>query len=213
MSMNIIKWVDQRKNWWKVFAVIFAISVGVVGRIGYQSYAYAPPERVNFVAEDGTIQFSADDIVKGKQVFLDKVLMDYGSFLGDGGMRGPDFTAEALNLTARYMNEYYLANDEQMKKIPEELREAFVKGHVQQELKTNRLDTEYYAQSQASAGSPDVEGAVVLSPAQVYAYQKVKEYYRQKFGEGGDLVGEEKFEPSNYISNPEKVEQIAAFFY
>ena len=78
MSMNIIKWVDQRKNWWKVFVLIFAISVFVVGRIGYQSYSYAPPENVSFVTEDGSVLFGPEDINGGKQVFLDKVLMDYG---------------------------------------------------------------------------------------------------------------------------------------
>ncbi len=213
MSMNIIKWVDQRKNWWKVFVLIFAISVFVVGRIGYQSYSYAPPENVSFVTEDGSVLFGPEDINGGKQVFLDKVLMDYGSFLGDGGMRGPDFTAEALNLTARYMNEYYLNQDEDMKAIPEASRESFVKNYVRDELKKNRYDADYYAQSQASTEGSQVGGAVVLSPAQVFAFTQVKEYYRQKFGEGGDLVGDEKFEPSNYITNPKKVEQLSAFFY
>jgi len=33
--------------------------------------------------------------------------MEYGSYLGDGGMRGPDFTGEALHLTATWMNEFY----------------------------------------------------------------------------------------------------------
>ena len=76
--------------------------------------------------------------------------MEYGSFLGDGGMRGPDFTAEALNLTARYMAEYYLSEDEQTKRVPEELRESFVKGYVQDELKKNRYNPDYYAQSRTT---------------------------------------------------------------
>ena len=212
MPMNIIKWVDQRKNWWKVFAVIFAFSVCVVGRIGYQTYSYAPPI-ANFVAEDGSLVFAAGDIDGGKQVFLDKVLMDYGSFLGDGGMRGPDFTAEALNLTARYMTEYYLNEDEQTKRVPEELRESFVKGYVQDELKKNRYDPDYYAQTRTTTEGPHNPGAVVLSPAQSYAFKQVTEYYRQKFGEGGELVGVEQFKPDNYITNPEKIEQLTAFFY
>lgn len=41
--MNIMKWVDQRQHWWKVFVVIFAVSVCVVGYIGYKTYEFAPP--------------------------------------------------------------------------------------------------------------------------------------------------------------------------
>jgi quinol-cytochrome oxidoreductase complex cytochrome b subunit len=33
--MNILKWIDQRRHWWKVFVIIFAVSVTVVGYIGY----------------------------------------------------------------------------------------------------------------------------------------------------------------------------------
>ncbi len=224
MGMNLTKWLDQRKNWWKVFLVIFVVSVFVVGRIGYQTYQYAPPI-VNFVDEEGESVFSAEEITAGKQVFLDKVLMDYGSFLGDGGMRGPDFTAEALNLTARYMNEYYLTQDEETKQVPEGKRESYVRGVVQDELKDNRYDPEYYAQTRPTKEGPDNPGAVVMSPAQIYAFKKITEYYGQKFGEGGLLVSSEEsvaagepdsveqFEPANYITRPEKIEHLSAFFY
>ena len=40
------------------------------------------------------------------------VLTIQAMLLGDGGMRGPDFSAQALNLTARWMNEHYLAREE-----------------------------------------------------------------------------------------------------
>ncbi|MBM3999636.1 MAG: nitric-oxide reductase [Planctomycetes bacterium] len=212
MPMNIMKWIDQRKNWWKVFLVIFAISVFVVGRIGYQTYSYAPPI-ANFVAEDGSMVFSAQHIDGGKKVFLDKVLMDYGSFLGDGGMRGPDFTAEALNLTARFMNDYYMKQDEKMKQIPDDLRESFVKDHVRNELKKNRYDKEYYSTQRSTTEGDQAKGAIVLSPAQVYAFAQVTEFYRQKFGKGGDLVGEEAFKPENYITKDENIRDLSAFFY
>ena len=42
MNLNLIKWVDQRKHWWKVFVLIFAVSVSVVGYNGYKTYEYAP---------------------------------------------------------------------------------------------------------------------------------------------------------------------------
>ena len=29
--MNLMRFVDQRKHWWKVFVLIFAVSVSLVG--------------------------------------------------------------------------------------------------------------------------------------------------------------------------------------
>ncbi|MHC5018726.1 MAG: nitric-oxide reductase, partial [Planctomycetota bacterium] len=104
--MNLIRWIDQRKHWWKVFVIIFAVSVVVVGYIGWKTYQFAPP-MCDFVDDEGAEVFGGDDIVRGQQHFLRRGLMEYGSYLGDGGMRGPDFTAEALNLTAKWMREHH----------------------------------------------------------------------------------------------------------
>ncbi len=96
----MIRFIDQRRNWWKVFVVIFAVSVTVVGYIGYKTYEYAPPV-VDFKNERGQVVFSAQSVTDCQRVFKRYGLMDYGSYLGDGGLRGPDFAAEALKLTAK----------------------------------------------------------------------------------------------------------------
>jgi nitric oxide reductase subunit B len=38
-------------------------------------------------------------------------------------------------------------------------------------------------------------------------------YYRQKFGDGGDLVGAEVFAPANYITDIASLDQLTAFFF
>ena len=107
--MDIMTWLDKQKNWWKTFFLVFVFIVSVVGYIevlrGYRTYEYAPA-RADFADEIGTLIFSGEEIAEGQQVSFHDNLMDYGSFLGDGATRGPDFTAEALNLTAHYMTEY-----------------------------------------------------------------------------------------------------------
>ena len=172
--MNILSWIDQRRHWWKVFVLIFTVSVVVVGYIGVKTYQYAPPV-CDFIDEQGKVVFSGADINAGQQIFLRYGLMEYGSFLGDGGMRGPDFTGEALNLTARWMNEFY---DGQWKaKIPEDhTRAIVVKSLVQEELKQNRFSADYQPKE---AGRFD-PGAVTMSPAQVASFQKLNQYYVQK---------------------------------
>ena len=209
--MSIVKWLDQRKQWWRIFIIIFTVSVVVVGYIGYKTYEYAPP-MCDFVDEDGQLVFAAEDIPQGQQVFLRYGLMEYGSFLGDGGMRGPDFTAEALNRVATWMNESY--DEEWKSKFPDEdRRTAVVRTIVQEELKENRYDPDYYS-SKGDTSEPKYQpGAVVLSKGQAEAFGKLEQYYTQMFAEGGDLVGDEVFQPTNYITDPEDVRQMTAFYF
>lgn len=209
--MSISNLLDQRKHWWKVFVIIFAVSVSVVGYVGYKTYQYAPPI-CDFVDEQGAVVFAAEDIPAGQQVFFRYGLMEYGSYLGDGGMRGPDFTGEALNHTAKWMNDFY---DQQWKaKIPEaDLRKPVVQSLVQKEIKENRYNRNYYAEHGKARHSKYQPGAVVMSAAQVHAFKLLQQYYKEVFGAGGKLAGVEQFKPANYITNPEQVRQLSAFFH
>jgi len=209
--MNILKIIDQRKNWWKIFVIIFAVSVCVVGYIGFKTYEYAPP-RSNFVDGEGNVVFSSAEVQAGQSVFLGRGLMDYGSYLGDGGMRGPDYTGEALNKTAQWMNEFY---DEQWKaREPDaEVRATIVRALVQKEVKANGYVAYYYSKGGGREQSKFEPGAIVLTPGQVYAARKLEAYYTQMFGEGGELVGEEAFTPANYITDAQSIKELTAFFY
>lgn len=199
--MDVVRWIDKRQHWWRVFVVIFAVSVVVVGYIGYKTYQYAPPI-ADFVTkgESGTaaVVFPARSITDGQQVFFRYGLMEYGSYLGDGAMRGPDFSAQALHLTATWMNEFY--DDQWRKKVPEaKQREHVVRALVQEELKKNRYDAD--------------TNQVTMSPAQAAAFEKLVLFYGEVFGEGGTLAGAEAFEPVNYITEPKEIRDFAAFCY
>jgi len=195
--MNILKWIDRRQHWWKVFVIILAVSISVVGYIGYKTYQYAPP-LADFVEEGGDAVFAAGSITDGQQVFFRYGLMGYGSYLGDGAMRGPDFTGEALHLTARWMNETY--DREWVDRLPNaDERALFVRALVQKELKRNRHDP--------------ATNVVTMSAAQAAAFEKLVRYYTEKFGEGGELVGGETFQPANYITDPTQIRDLTAFFF
>jgi nitric oxide reductase subunit B len=198
--MNVISWFDQRRKWWKTFVLIFAVSVTVAGYIGYKTYEYAPPI-ANFVNEQGETVFPARSITDGQQVFFRYGLMDYGSYLGDGGLRGPDFTAESLHLTARWMNEYYAQQetDRPADHRGRRMQAEMLKVRVQFDLKVNRYDP--------------TSNSVTLNDAQVFAFHQLLEYYTQKFGQGGELAKLEQFKPANYITDPQELKDLTAFFF
>lgn len=193
--MSLVNIIDRRKHWWKVLAFIFIVSVAVVGYVGVKTYTYAPPI-CDFVDERGAVVFTAADITAGQRVFFGRGLMEYGSFLGDGALRGPDFTAEALHRTARVMMDFY--DGEWRERIPDEdTRRAVVRSLVQREIKENRYH----------------DGVVVLTPGQVHAFRELVAYYAEKFGTGGPRAGIEAFRPANYITDPDAIRRLTAFFF
>jgi nitric oxide reductase subunit B len=198
--MNVIRWVDQRKHWWKVFVLIFAVSVAVVGYLGYQTYQYAPPV-ADFADEEGRVVFTARSVTNGQKVFQKYGLMDYGSYLGDGGMRGPDFTAESLHLTAKWSGEYYAEREASRSADPRErrLQDEMVQARVRLELKENRYDP--------------ATNRVTVTAAQAAAFERMVRYNTERFGQGGSLAGKEAFKPAGYITDPTEIHDLTAFFY
>ncbi len=195
--MNLMSWIDKRQQWWKVFVIIFTISISVVGYIGYQTYEYAPP-LADFRSDTGELVFSGKAITDGQQIFLRYGLMDYGTFLGDGALRGPDFTAEALNRAAKAMNKFHEA--EWLEKMPDpENRKVIVQSLVQAEIKENRYD--------------EASNTVTLTKAQVAAWEDLLQFNTERFAEGGPLAGKEAFKPENYITDPQEIADLTAFFY
>src|SRR6516165_6193268 len=104
---DFISFLLNPKKWWLPLLIIFTISIAGVMMIGIHTYTEAPPIP-GFVSEQGEIIYSKQDILQGQAIFQKYALMEYGSMFGDGGERGPDFTAEALHLVTEQMNNYYL---------------------------------------------------------------------------------------------------------
>jgi nitric oxide reductase subunit B len=123
--------------------------------------------------------------------------MEYGSFFGDGAQRGPDFTAEALHKTSEFMTEYYI---DELKTTNGESPDEYVikqlQEKVKQELKVNRYNK-----------SSDL---VTLTPAQVYAHEKLKNYYTDIFINDKGGLGSL---PPNYIKEKQEVKDLSSFFF
>lgn len=191
-----VDYLMDTKNWWGPLTFILIISLAGVGMIGFQTYFEAPPEAA-FKDESGNIIMEKSAINRGQEVFHKYALMEYGSYFGDGAQRGPDYTAEALNLTARYMTEYH--SQDFLRKNGRPATETEIKVMEEQtkkELKTNRYQTQ--------------DDAVILTDAQSFALGKVREYYLSLFI---DHNTDKAFPPPGYISNRQEITELADFFF
>jgi nitric oxide reductase subunit B len=187
MQVDLVAYLMNPRNWWGPLLLIFIISFTGVFIIGRQTYTDAPPV-ASFINENGEIVFSKQQIQQGQDVFHRYAFMEYGSMFGDGAYRSTDFTAEALHLTAQYMREYYV------KKNRETEDAVIIK--VQKEIKNNRYEK--------------LKEAVILSPAQVYAADRIIAYW---FAKKNELIGADPVHPFQMLKSEEELKSLAAFFY
>ncbi|MGR3173199.1 MAG: nitric-oxide reductase, partial [Candidatus Scalindua sp.] len=185
----------QRTNWWKYLLVVLVTGAAGVLFMGIKTYTDAPP-KPDYVSSSGKEVFTRASTERGQLVFQKYALMDYGSMFGDGAVRGPDFTAEALHQIAVQMNDYYgreLINGRSTELT--QIEKDGITVRVKRELKTNYYDRE--------------KGTVVLTDGQVYAAEQLVKYYRSKFKENH----RESFKPTGYITDDSELEDLASFFF
>ncbi len=191
-----MNYIMNTKNWRGPLIFIFIISLLGVGMIGFQTYVDAPP-MAGFKDDQGKVLFDYETIVRGQEVFHEKALMEYGSYFGDGAQRGPDFTAEALNVMAKRMNEFYAAEVKAKTGVePDEFMQKQLAERVKKELKQNTYNKG--------------ENLVALNAAQTYAYQGVVKYYQDFYIDNNDGKG---FPPKNFLTDRNRVSDLASFFF
>ena len=162
-------WADllSNKRYWGVyFLIIVGICVAGVGYFGGVAHSEIPP-LCDFEGPDGKVHVSADMIKHGEEVFHLRGLMSYGTFLGDGAERGPDYTAEALHIMAVSMAKYYKGQGELFSMESPADRDAAIANRVRVELRNNAHDAK--------------RDVVVLNAAQLYAFADVAEHYRRTY--------------------------------
>jgi nitric oxide reductase subunit B len=177
------------------FAVVAGISLAGLLALGLWTYTGAPP-RVGFVSITTDEEVvSADEIARGQEVFHLKGLMAWGSFWGDGAERGPDFTADALHRTSVAMQAYYEQQAGRERPLTQADRDA-ITVRVQREIKQNGYD--------------EAAGVIRINDAQIYAYQELKTHYSRMFT---DQSYPDAFSLDRYITDPDDLEALTAFFY
>jgi nitric oxide reductase subunit B len=141
--------------WLRLAIVTFAVGFGILGYLAYRIYADQPPIPAAFVAPDGAVVFTRDEILRGQRVFETRGLMQHGTLFGHGAYLGPDFTADALRRMELAMRRHY--GDGPQTGV-----------RIRADFKTNNFDGEH----------------VHWSTAQVVAHADLLAYYEAWFARG-----------------------------
>ncbi|HEY8424526.1 MAG TPA: cbb3-type cytochrome c oxidase subunit I, partial [Limnochordales bacterium] len=160
--------MDARSGLWKHALVLTVLGVFTVMVLGAAlSFDEVPPIPQRIVVEGTGQLLDGEAIALGQSAWQRYGLMDYGSVLGNGGMRGPDFTAQTLRLMVDAMTAYY---GQQAQAAGTPLSPAEVEARVRQELAANRYDP--------------ASRTLTISAAQAYALEQVEAFYARLFAEG-----------------------------
>lgn len=155
--------------------IVTVISVIGLVALGVWTYTSAPPLTNYVLSSTGETVIPEWQIQRGKQVFHLKGLMTYGSFWGDGGERGPDFTAEALHHTYVSMSKFYENEIAKERPVTQADRDM-ISVRVKREIHENGYDA--------------AANIIRINPAQVFAYQELITHYTRMFT---DATYEEAF--------------------
>lgn len=192
---NFIEYLLNPKNWWLPLLIIFTVSITGVFMMGLHTYTEAPPIP-NFVDKTGSLIYSREDIQNGQIVFQKYALMEYGSVFGDGAYRGPDYSAEALHLTATGMAEFYTNQMGIEQNAANDMSRLGVTEKVKAEIKANTYNED--------------GNSVILTDAHAFAALQLADYYTQVFTNPDH---EQAFLPTGYLSDQNEIRNLSAFFF
>ncbi|OYR88757.1 cytochrome B, partial [Halorubrum sp. E3] len=158
-----------RKTIAKVIVAAFLLNLVVMGAGAWFAYQEAPPIPDEVVGPDGETVVTGAEVQDGKEAFQQYGLMNHGSILGNGAYYGEDYTAETLELKTQHMREYYA--DAEYGAAYDDLDSG----------EQSRIDAIVRDELDQSHDGGDV---VEYSAAELYAHERVRETYVERYHEG-----------------------------
>jgi nitric oxide reductase subunit B len=186
---------------WRWLALIFVLSFGALGFLGYQIYLQAPPIPKSVVTTEGQVLFTGEQIQRGQQVWLAAGGQQQGSVWGHGAYVAPDWSADWLHREAvalQSLRTRTIANDPQALTASER---GAVDGALKEEMRRNTYD--------------EATGAVTVSPLRAQAIRQVADHYSALFGNDQSLatLREQYAMVENNIPSLVDRQALTAFFF
>ncbi|NKE37379.1 nitric-oxide reductase [Natronococcus sp. JC468] len=176
----------------KALVALFVANLVAMSIGAWLSREKAPPIPEEIRDPDGETVVTAEQIRLGKKAFQSNGLMSHGSILGNGSYFGVDLTADALELKAEYIREYY-AHERGADSV-EDL-EADERAVV-----AERVEREF--DNDAPAGP-----IARYSAAEAYAHRRLREEYVDRY-HGGDP---DRGVPEGFVDSAAQAARIADF--
>nr|WP_316640906.1 nitric-oxide reductase large subunit [uncultured Roseateles sp.] len=158
---------------WRWLGLIFVLSFGALGYLGWQIYLTAPPIPKAVVTTDGDVLFTGEQIQRGQQAWLSAGGQQLGTVWGHGSYVAPDWSADWLHREASALQ---ALRTEQQQKVSAKLSTAdsgAIAAALQEEMRRNTYDEE--------------KGTITVSADRARAIREVAGHYEGLFGSDPSL--------------------------
>lgn len=159
--------MNSHQRLWRWLGLIFVLSFGALGFIGYQIHLAAPPI-AKVVTTEGEVLYTAEDIQRGQQVWLSAGGQQFGSVWGHGSYVAPDWSADWLHREATTL---LALRTEQHRRATTTLTAAdrgALEAGLREEMRRNTWD--------------EASNTVTVTPDRAKAIRAVASHYESLYG-------------------------------
>jgi len=192
MKETLLDKFMSKKGLYTAFWIIAIFMVTILIYFTATLQKAVPPIPSVVKSASGEVLYTYDDVVKGKGLFQEFDLTDWGTLLGMGAYIGPDFSTDFFHHRAEYLYDYY--GKEMFGKSAKDLT-AVEKGAVKE-----RVKADFHEQTKL------LEKGVTYTEASAQAFKKNRELLTNMLVNGD----KERAFPGGVI-RPDEAKEIAAF--
>jgi len=181
---------------WLAFGFVILASFAVLGWVGARIYQQAPPVPRQVVTTDGVIVIPDGDVAEGQNVWRSMGGMEVGSIWGHGSYVAPDWSADWLHRESVAVLDSWAKAE---RGTAYELLPAEHQAALRQRLETMMRQNGY----------DPATGTLTVPAVRAQAFAVNLAHYADVFGNGR----KEYAIPSGAQTDPQKLRQLAAFFF
>lgn len=184
------------KKLWIGFAIVFTLSFSVLGWIGTRIYQEMPPIPDAVLTTDGVIVIPSRDVSSGQNVWQSMGGMEVGSIWGHGSYTAPDWTADWLHREIMFVLDEWAEQDagKPYAQLSKE-EQARLGGRLETIYRANTFDR--------------TTNTIRIEPVRARAFQACLKHFSDVFMNGNNSYAI----PAGTIRSPERMRQMAAFFF
>ena len=186
---------------WRWLGLVFVLSFGALGYLGWQIHLSAPPIPKAVVTAAGDVVLTGDQIRHGQRAWLSAGGQQLGTVWGHGSYVAPDWSADWLHREATTLRTMRTDERRALVGAPDDGDRAAVDARVRDEMRRNTYDA--------------ATGLVTVSDTRARAIRETARHYEGLFGTEPALgtLREQYAMTDGTLPEARDREALAAFFF
>jgi nitric oxide reductase subunit B len=185
---------------WRWLGLIFVLSFGALGYLGWQIYLQAPPIPKAVVSTSGETIYTGEQIQHGQQAWLASGGQQLGTVWGHGSYVAPDWSADWLHREAVTLQNI-LADEQHVKGTADAAQQAGIDANMRAQMRGNTYNEQ--------------TGTVTVTPERAKAIREVASHYEALYGNDQSLakLREQYAMREDALADPQDRKDLTAFFF